>query len=135
MVSILLILLMAGVSTQPTLALHFCGGSLHAVSLRAVDAEKSCCKKAGKHAPKGTSFSKAAGRCCSDYTIEVTTDTFQQQQEITTDVYSSVSLLPYLVSDSLPYPNSYFPLQRIYPPGSLALQNADLLTRYCKLNC
>ncbi|OAV71555.1 hypothetical protein Barb4_00602 [Bacteroidales bacterium Barb4] len=125
--SILLLFLTLAAAVKPTLAFHYCGGSLHSVSLTGDDLQRSCC---GGEEEEGE-----AGSCCSDYTVEVATDDYQTpQQEVSVGI-SSHDLLPaFFVSDRLlkrDAPDDFLIIQRSFPPGGLAEYDADLLSLIC----
>jgi hypothetical protein len=115
-----LLSVMSLVAIQPTLAFHYCGGSLHSVGMTDEEPQKSCCGKSA---------------CCSHYTAKLTTGDFQLPQQdstIGTDLVPN-SILHVLFDTILIERDSTdsLVLQRIFPPGGLAKYNADLLTLVC----
>jgi hypothetical protein len=132
--SISLLLLMLVAAVQPTLALHFCGGSLHSVNLLN-GAGKSCCKgemQSEQQPSNGISFSQ---NCCSNQTIELATDVFQtSQQELNIDA-QTFSFVPFPVLSNndrnANEPEYILVFQQKFPPGGLAKTHADMLSLVC----
>jgi hypothetical protein len=142
-ISIGLLFVLLVTSVQPTVAFHFCGGNFHSVGIGSAESNNCCGNdmdtwQAGNFSPEGEIiFSEPALPCCSDYTIEISTDTYQ--------ISSAPSIAPtpypadFLFTPCLPYSvanNSELPvsrLQTIFPPGCIALHTTDLLTLICIL--
>ncbi|MDR0814995.1 MAG: hypothetical protein LBN37_04495 [Bacteroidales bacterium] len=134
-VSIFLLLLMLAASAQPTLALHFCGGTLHSVHLG--KNVPSCCKNAettdGRNeagTSQGILFQKT---CCANYQIDIHTDTFQTQ-DAATDIVPLASCISCLLpAFMLPDTDSdSFAVRHIFPPDYRTVPpQADRLTQFC----
>jgi hypothetical protein len=122
-ISISLLLIMSLVAAQPMIAFHYCGNHLQSVEINGMNAQTSCCGKKS---------------CCSDYTVQMTTDHFQLPQHVA----RSVEIQPLLLKPLLfpPFDNllkkeikfdSFLLIQALFPPGRLVKYNVDLLALIC----
>jgi hypothetical protein len=136
--ALFLLLMMLATSVQPTLALHFCGG--HFRSLAIGDVRKSCCEKNKQMKAnalpdtKTADFFQPVNSCCSTYTINIATDTYQSPKQSTIEAKSLVIHPVLFPCDFLSKENtfSFTSLdQTVFPPGKFALHNVDLLTLIC----
>ncbi|MDR1357718.1 MAG: hypothetical protein LBJ58_08630 [Tannerellaceae bacterium] len=136
-ISILLLIVLPVMAVKPTLAVHFCGGSFHSAGLG--EAGRACCggmaeDAGGEDAGGGVAVSDYAEPCCSDYTLALSTDTYQLQQTV-----KAVPLQH--VADSLcavfnPSATSIYALpvpvrQKIFPPGAVHRRAQERLALVC----
>jgi hypothetical protein len=132
-------------TVQPTFAFHYCGGVLRSIGVMNGSLRASCCCAAETGAAcshsedplqrpadnDGATVRKLVKTCCSDYTIEISTDHFQTVQTESCFVLRPVSFLP---CQSLNLSNCCrLPVQQygFPPPGKFAGHKADLLTLIC----
>lgn len=143
--ALFLLNIMALVTVQPVIAMHFCEGELYSWGLFASNDESSCCQPGTKgHSCCGThssdnpncSLNKALDDCCDFETIQVATDDYQKQiQEFNSDklslTFENVWLTLYnLLGGTIAEPNTLL-LQNDFPPKGLFLQDVSLLTYIC----
>jgi hypothetical protein len=141
-ISIGLLFVLLATAVQPTVAFHFCGGSLHAVGIGY--AGDNCCtggmdeEQAGG-SPRGSAavFSEARVPCCSDYAIELSTDTSRGPSvlSVAPGPCQADSFLTPCTPGSLAdgYELLALGLQFVFPPGKRLFYTADLLTLICIL--
>jgi hypothetical protein len=140
-IGLLFVLLVA--SVQPTVAFHFCGGTFHSVAIGSAE-RNDCCgndmdtEPAGDFSPGGEIvISEPAFPCCSDYTIEISTDTYQISSvpSIAPPSYTMDFLfapcLPYSVANNSEL--SVLHLPTISPPGNPPPCATDILAFTCIL--
>jgi hypothetical protein len=138
-IALFLFAIMTLTALQPTLALHFCGGSLRSVAIGNV--QKSCCETAIEK-PINPLSTHAENRlyqpintCCSTYTVELSTDNFQSPAQQSTIDFQSLTFhsILFSINTLLKGINSPVSLSfgRQFPPGGLACNTVDLLTVIC----
>ncbi|MDR0683320.1 MAG: hypothetical protein LBG15_15990 [Dysgonamonadaceae bacterium] len=122
-ISVFLLLIMSLVAAQPTIAFHYCGNHLQSVEINGMNAQTSCCGKKS---------------CCSNYTVQMTTDHFQLPQHVAISVEIQTLLLKPVLFLSFDNPlmreikfNSFLLIQTLFPPGGFVKYNVDLLTLIC----
>jgi hypothetical protein len=93
---------------------------------------------AGKFPPDGTTaLSEPLTSCCSDYTVELSTDTCQRSSTLSAapapypENLPFAPFLPYSMAGNAELPVLY--LQAGFPPGSQAFSAADVLALICIL--
>jgi len=132
-ISAILFLVMLVAAVQPTVAVHFCGGNFHSIGIG--EGKRSCCPVV---CPEGelagdVSLSEPVASCCSDYAIEIATDSCQQPPVVSLgDVFQTVfACLPVYLS----YEAVSLPLLSdvSFPPGGLAKHNTNILLLHCTL--
>jgi hypothetical protein len=125
-ISILLLVVLTVMAIEPTLAIHFCGGSIHSVGM--VKAVKTCCGGMADDDWR-TVVAEPAGHCCSDYTLELSTDDFRLPATAKTVSFHDISLMP-AVLHFLPFHREYEPpvliSQTVFPPGATLHASATL---------
>jgi hypothetical protein len=131
------ILLLAGI--QPTVVFHFCQGNLHSVGMGEVP--PSCCMAEGEKeaAAMGFSLSETTGSCCSNLTVELSTDNFRTPDVISTagSPTENIVPLPYFLPAAMhctanPYLLLY--TQAAHPPEHAAGDSPiDILSLHCIL--
>jgi hypothetical protein len=140
-ISLLFVLLVAAV--QPALAFHFCGGHFHSVRMGGAG-HADCCGNnmdaepaAGFPEDGETAFSEFEIPCCSDYVVEIATDTCQRSS--VHSIAPAPSAAASFFTPGLPCSlagNPALPalrLQTIFPPGSTCFHAGSLLALICIL--
>ena len=141
-ISIALLFVLPLTAVQPTLAFHFCGGSLHAVGIGY--AGSNCCtggmdagQSDGSRQGGAAVFSEAALPCCSDHTIEISTDTYRAPSVLPAapGACPADSFLKPCLPASLAggYEPPALSLQSVFPPGERLFYTTGLLTLICIL--
>ncbi|MDR1555418.1 MAG: hypothetical protein LBS88_00085 [Tannerellaceae bacterium] len=139
-VSIGLLLVLLVTAMQPTLAFHFCGGSLHSVGIGS--AGRMCCGGEMDAAPTGEAslagtiaLSESAEPCCSGYTLDIATDTYQIPSALpTVPVLPPMDFLPpscFPCSIADDYELSALSLPTAFPPGISTQYTSDRLALIC----
>jgi hypothetical protein len=135
--SIFFLCILMAAAIQPTFAFHFCGGSFHSAHIGG--APRSCCE--GEMDEEAADFAAGAEPafavpqvpCCSNYTVEIATDTYQAPAAFSLVVAAPIVFLPAILSvaDTACLPICL--LQTIFPPGSPTHHTSDLLALFCIL--
>ena len=141
-ISIALLFVLPLTAVQPTLAFHFCGGSLHAVGIGY--AGSNCCtggmdagQADGSRQGGAAVFSEAALPCCSDHTIEISTDTYRAPSVLPAAPGACPAdsfpkpCLPASLADG--YESQPLSLQSVFHPGERLFYTTGLLTLICIL--
>jgi hypothetical protein len=131
--AILLLFVSAMTAAQPTLAFHFCRGSLYAVGIGS--AGRMCCAGAMNDAPDASDAEAATlsgPSCCTGYTLEISTDACRPHGAspvaVPTDLFP-VSFLP-----SSPVEACDLPARRllaVFPPGISPRYASERLAWMC----
>ncbi|MDR0766203.1 MAG: hypothetical protein LBF09_04630 [Odoribacteraceae bacterium] len=127
-IAILLLIVLPATAIRPTIAVHYCGGRLHAVGLAGEDVSAGCCAgEMNENEQEGTNVTDPAARCCSTRVFEVTTDDGQRRA---TDVAARVPAMPLSPCPSLGASPVALPLPvpRPVAPAGKHPPSVDLLT-------
>ena len=135
----LAVLLLAAI--EPTLAFHFCGGSFSSVGIG--KEIKSCCEgmadvESAAYAEdrEGSApvLSEPVKRCCSNYSVEFSTDKYQipfitaSFVDLKADFYPAICLFHVVFNGG----NFALPLlQNLFPPGNTKICAANLHILHC----
>ncbi|MDR1980610.1 MAG: hypothetical protein LBQ39_03180 [Tannerellaceae bacterium] len=123
MMSIGLLFLLLAIAVRPTLAFHFCGGSLFSVGISSSYTPSACCD--------------GEMGCCSNYTVTLSTDTYHLPATLSLEATGDQAVFLPVTGWLRPlgggYPPSGLLLQTLFPPGSLAGRTADRLALMCIL--
>jgi|AGTN01.3.fsa_nt_gi hypothetical protein len=145
-IAILLMLIMLIAGVHPSLAVHFCGGSLRSIELMEGRHDTSCCE-----APKKTTESSCSdahharaieqnnfdihGNCCDLQKIDVSTDTFnhRDQQIQFTNLQQSFNNIWFTLHYTVNQvdPDNTITVRRFPPPEGVNKVNSNLLTFIC----
>lgn len=133
----ILFMIMLLVSIQPTLAMHFCGDSLHAISLPQPALEHHSCNMqcADNQAESHSSFNNIP--CCSIENVQVKTDTYQASEthpDLNLQRYIVMELIPlYLnyIYEPMLWDDSSLQILHKFPPRGLGQYTSDLLKNIC----
>ena len=144
--SIFLLFIMLVVSVHPVLAVHFCGGKLNSFSILNNDMEKSCCgeKEISPHSDVAFQTLNKSSRlthllsdnkCCKTQKINISTNDYQYHiqrfnlKNNTLSAWVKLWIVPGLLS--IFENNNVIKTNFYFPPGTLHLQNTDLLSFIC----
>ncbi|MDR1738107.1 MAG: hypothetical protein LBR66_04710 [Candidatus Symbiothrix sp.] len=86
--SIFMLSILALASSHATLVLHFCGGNFDSASVAGYAPIRTCCcaTRANSHSTEQQSVNQSP--CCSNIFLQIDTDNFIVQQEISTEQQS-----------------------------------------------
>jgi hypothetical protein len=119
-VAILLLLVLTVTSIRPTLAAHYCQGTLRAVGLTSEGMEAACCGVMEEELPDGSALSDPLDRCCLTRVFEVATDDYASRQPEAPSTTSPVMPLFFPpASNGTPSARSLFTLHASAPGGKV----------------
>jgi hypothetical protein len=112
---------------------HYCGGILQSVSL-ANENRTCCCGDKHKAETDSPDISQISKSCCSNYLIDIETDSFDLPGFVS-GTFQQISHLFFLHHNPLKLsePDKFSLIQHIFPPGNFAGYNTDLLALNCIL--
>lgn len=132
-VSILLSLLMLTIAVDPTLMVHFCGGSLASVSLVGDQEQAYCCGNLFSSNTTTDSGTYEQSPCCYTNSLEVASsdyDSYRIASHVKTSIAKYVvNIGTHLLNTcSSPHATS---IESRFPPEGLSKQTVDFLALIC----
>lgn len=124
---------MIGVSIQPTLAMHFCGKDLHAISL--TQKQDLGCEHNQNQESQEQSFDSES--CCHTENIQIKTDDYPStsvQADLSLQHHFVMELLPIFIAQLHNFDFLSSNTEQIfnkYPPQGLGNEQYDLLNHIC----
>ncbi|MDR2027259.1 MAG: hypothetical protein LBQ01_06860 [Prevotellaceae bacterium] len=133
-ISVFLLIIMAFASVRTTWDRHYCGGILRSVTLAGKSSTCCCGNDKGVEQDNSPDLPKISRFCCSDYLIDLATDSFDLSRFAAGTVQHIPK--PFITHEDalkLCRPEDVLPVQYVFPPGAgePARYNADLLTLIC----
>lgn len=140
-IAVFLLCVMALVSVQPVIAMHYCGNKLYSWDLFVSNDNSSCCQtEAIEHSNSSENhdcnIQITHNSCCDFETIQVSTDEYQSQIQELNPIQPALSVdnvwfaLNYLLQNTVSEP-PLTSLKNDFPPGGLFLQDVSILNFIC----
>ncbi|EGJ72194.1 hypothetical protein Bcop_2019 [Bacteroides coprosuis DSM 18011] len=127
---------MLTVTVQPTLAMHYCAGKLHSVSLFDNTGQLDC--EENNILDKYYEYTYIEETCCQTHYLHIQTDNYsvvnKDKQDIQYHPQSDIGVIPLFIS-KIPYvvlPDDTTPQIKLsFPPQGLSRYAYNLLTQIC----
>ena len=144
--SIFFLNIMMLVAIQPVVAMHFCGGELHSFELLQAENNHSCCMPVQHekeaidsnicHYDIDLDIELMADECCDFDTVEVSTDSFQQQANRLNllSLFTMIENNWFTINNlfALNQPEMDVATSEIdFPPKGLFMEDVSILTYIC----